>query len=249
MKSKMDEKKVDNQIDVEKSAAELDDKAISTDNAPQNDAQSAGQLGAQSDTGVTDETSGALGTSGTGSNETPQNIMGKTASGMLWKFCEKIGSQVMLLIIQIVLARLLMPEEYGLVGLLTIFISISDVFILQGLTTAHKQNKNADDTDFSSVFYANIVISVVLYAILFAVSPLVAKFYKEPALTSIMRVLSLNIIIGAIPAVHNAVLSRNLDFRKSFFRNISNVLTQGVVGISLAFLGWGAWSMVFSKIA
>ncbi|MBE5750973.1 MAG: GNAT family N-acetyltransferase [Clostridiales bacterium] len=181
--------------------------------------------------------------------ENQNQIAKKTVNGMFWKFLEKIFSQGIQLIIQIVLARLLLPEEYGLVGLLAIFISISDVFILQGLTTALIQKKNADETDFSSVFIANIIISLLLYGILFAIAPFVARFYHEPKLKELMRVLSLNVIIGAIPAVHNAILSKELDFRKSFYRNISNVLTQGIVGIALAILGWGAWAMVYSKLA
>lgn len=178
-----------------------------------------------------------------------KTVARQTVNGMVWKFFEKIGAQMMQLIIQVVLARLLLPEEYGLVGLLTIFISISDVFILQGLTTALIQKKNADDMDFSSVFFANIFMSLILYGVLFALAPVIASFYNQPSLINITRVLSLNIIIGAFPAVHNAILSRELDFRKSFFRNIANVLTQGIVGITLACLGWGAWSMVFSKVS
>ena len=96
-----------------------------------------------------------------------QNLQKQALGGMVWKFLEKICGQGMQLVIQIVLARLLMPEEYGLVGLLTIFITISDVFILQGLTTALIQKKDADEKDYSSVFFANIVISCVLYGILF----------------------------------------------------------------------------------
>lgn len=176
-------------------------------------------------------------------------LLKRTSNGMMWKFLEKISSQGMQLIIQIVLARLLLPEEYGLIGLLSIFITISDVFILQGLTTALIQKKNADDLDYSSVYFANILISLFLYVILFLTAPVIADFYKESALIGIMRVLSLNVVIGAFPAVHNAILSRNLDFKKSFFRNISNAITQGIVGISLALCGAGAWAMVFSKIS
>lgn len=177
-----------------------------------------------------------------------QNLQKRALGGMAWKFLEKICGQGMQLVIQIVLARLLLPEEYGIVGLLTIFITISDVFILQGLTTALIQKKNADEIDFSSVFFANIVMSVVLYIILFCAAPLIADFYNEPALTSIMRVLSLNVVVGAFAAVPNAILSRQLDFKKSFFRNISNVSVQGVVGVTFALLGSGAWSMVYSKV-
>ena len=99
--------------------------------------------------------------------EKNSEIKSLTLMGMLWKFMEKVGSQFIQLIIQIVLARLLLPEEYGLIGLLTIFISISDVFISQGLTTALIQKENADDLDFSSVFFANIIASGVIYFILY----------------------------------------------------------------------------------
>lgn len=173
----------------------------------------------------------------------------KVANGLIWKFFEKIGSQGMQIIIQIIIARILMPDEYALVGLITIFITISDVFIMQGFTTALIQKKNVDETEYSSVFYANLIMSVILYAILWFVAPFVANFYASRELTLIMRVLSINVIIGAIPAVHNAVLSRNLEFRKTFYRNIFNTITQGLIGISMAVLGFGVWSMVYSKIA
>ena len=173
----------------------------------------------------------------------------KTVSGVFWKLLENVSTQGMQVVIQIILARLILPEEYGLVGLLGIFISVSDVFIKQGLTTALIQKADADETDFSSVFIANILVSLALYCVLFLIAPYVALFYKVPSLTSIMRVLSLNVVIGGLSAVHNAVLSKNLDFKKSFFRNTSNTLTQGVVGIALAMYGYGAWSVVFSKIA
>ncbi len=177
------------------------------------------------------------------------SLSDKFKYGMIWKLAEKIGAQVMQLIIQIVLARILMPDEYGLVGLLSVFIALSDVFILQGLTTALIQKKDPDSVDYSSVFYVNIAVSVLLYTLLFLIAPFVADFYDDVRLVDIMRVLSFNVVIGAFPAVHNAILSRNLDFKKSFFRNISNTVTQGVVGITLALSGFGAWSMVFSKLS
>lgn len=173
----------------------------------------------------------------------------RALSGMVWKLAEKIGMQGMQFVIQIVLARLLMPSEYGIIGLLTIFITVSDVFILQGFTTALIQRKNADDLDFSSVFFANIVVSLVIYIVLFLIAPFVEAFYNMPKLTSFMRILSLNVVFGAIGAVHNAILSRNLDFKKSFYRNTINVITQGAVGIGFAICGFGAWSLVFSKIS
>lgn len=173
----------------------------------------------------------------------------RVVKGAIWKLAEKFGMNLMQIVIQIVLARLLLPEDYGIIGLLAIFISISDVFLLQGFTTALIQKKDADEVDFSSVFFANIIMSLVIYAVLFAIAPLVSDFYNLPQLNAIMRVLSLNIIIGAFCAVHNAIISRNLEFKLSFVRNVANTATQGIVGIFMACNGFGVWSLVISKIA
>lgn len=124
-----------------------------------------------------------------------ESFKDKVAEGLIWKFMEKIGAQGMQLIIQIVIARVLMPDEYALVGLITVFITISDVFILQGFTTALIQKKRTDNIDYSSVFYANVIMAFVLYVVLWCIAPCVAKFYASSELTSIMRVLSINVFI------------------------------------------------------
>lgn len=178
-----------------------------------------------------------------------QSLKDRAVGGAIWKLSEKLGMQLMQIVIQIVLARLLMPEDYGIIGLLTIFINISDVFILQGFTTALIQKKDADELDSSSVFYANFVMSVIIYAVFYAISPIAAKFYKTPQLCSVMRVMSVNIIVGAFCSVHNAIVSKRLQFKISFIRNIANTITQGIVGISMACFGFGVWSLVGSKIA
>jgi O-antigen/teichoic acid export membrane protein len=130
-----------------------------------------------------------------------------------------------------------------------VFITLSDVFIKQGFTTALIQKKDADKLDMSSVFYANIGLSILLYAVFYFTAPFIAEFYKEPRLTSIMRVLCLNVIIGATSAVHDAIMSKNLEFKKSFVRSLSNTVTNGIVGIILAFSGFGVWSLVYSRLA
>ena len=142
-----------------------------------------------------------------------QNLKERAIGGAIWKFAEKLGMQMMQIVIQIVLARILLPEDYGIIGLLSIFINISDVFILQGFTTALIQKKDADELDYSSVFFANLTMSAVIYIIFYAISPAVAKFYNTPQLCRVMRVLSLNIIVGAFCAVHNAIVSKNHSLR------------------------------------
>ena len=178
-----------------------------------------------------------------------QSLKERAVGGAIWKLAEKLGMQMMQIAIQIVLARLLLPEDYGIIGLLSIFINISDVFISQGFTTALIQKKDADELDYSSVFFANMILSVTIYGIFYAISPAVAVFYKTPQLCSVMRVMSLNIIVGGFCAVHNAIISKTLQFKLSFMRNIANTITQGVVGIGMACFGGGVWSLVVAKIA
>ena len=178
-----------------------------------------------------------------------ESLRQQAVGGAVWKFSEKFGVQLMQIVIQIILARLLSPDDYGMIGLLTIFINISDVFLLQGFTTALIQKKEADELDFASVYFANLLGSVLLYGVFFWMAPYVALFYDQPQLTQLMRVLSLNVIIGAFCAVHNAIVSKKLAFRLSFMRNIASTLTQGLVGVVMAFAGGGAWSLVGSRLA
>ena len=173
----------------------------------------------------------------------------KSKTGIIWKLFEKSSIQVASMVIQIILARILLPEDYGIIAYLTIFIALSDTFIKQGLTTALIREKNTDDRDFSSVFYANLAISFIIYGILYLIAPYISIFYNEPRLTSIMRVLSLQVIIGAFGSVHEAVMSRNLEFRKNFVRSLANVIVYGVSGVIFAYLGFGVWSLVLSRLA
>lgn len=180
-------------------------------------------------------------------NET--NLKQSATSGLLWKLVEKGGTQIIQFIVSLILARLISPEEYGIVGLLTIFIALSDIIIQQGLVTALIQKKNTTELDYSSVFWVNFLFSIFIYIILYLIAPLIAEFYNEQALISIMRVISLNVIIGSLSSVHYTILVKKLDFKKSFFRGLSNTITYGLIGIVLGSLGFGAWSLVFARIA
>lgn len=177
-----------------------------------------------------------------------EELKNKSKFGFIWKLFEKSGVQIASMVIQIVLARLLLPDDYGIIAYLTLFINLSDVFIKQGLTTALIQKKNSDDKDFSSVFYANIVFSVLLYAILYFSAPYVSIFYNEPRLTSVMRILSLQVVIGALGSVHEAIMSRNLQFKKSFIRGLANIIVYGASGIAFAYLGLGVWALVYGRL-
>lgn len=179
---------------------------------------------------------------------TDRNLKIRAVQGTFWKILEKAGVQAVQLVIQIILARMLEPEAYGVIGLTSVFIAVSDVFLQQGLTMGLIQKKDADERDYSSVFYANLFLSAVIYVILYLLSPAIAWFYQNPDLVMIMRVLSVNVVTGAVCAVHQAILSKELAFQKSFVRGLFTVLVQGAAGIYLAYRGFGVWALVISKV-
>lgn len=172
------------------------------------------------------------------------NLTQQTVSGVIWKFAERIGAQVVTLIVSIILARILLPEDYGVVAIVTIFITICDVFVSSGFGSALIQKKNADDIDFSSVFYASIVISLALYAIVFFAAPLISSFYDNELLTSVLRVMGIRVPVAAINSVQQAYVSRKMEFKKFFFATLVGTIVSGAVGIWMAYNGYGIWSLV-----
>lgn len=137
-------------------------------------------------------------------------------SGFLWRFFERCGAQGVTLIVSIVLARLLDPEVYGTISLIVVFLTVLEVFVDSGLGNALIQKQNADNRDFSSVFYFNILFSVVLYVIMFCASPWIARFYNNDSLISYIRVLSLSLLISGVKNVQVAYVSRNMLFKLFF---------------------------------
>lgn len=178
-----------------------------------------------------------------------QNLNRRAFSGVMWKFSEQAGVQLAQLVTNITLARILEPEDFGTIGILTIFMAVSDVFIQQGFTTALIQKKGTSELDYSSVFYANMGLAAVIYGILYVSAPWISDFYGEQQLTKMLRILSISTVIGSFSTVQLAILSKTLDFRKSFFRGLSSTLAHGAVGIVLARSGFGVWSLVYSRIA
>lgn len=172
----------------------------------------------------------------------------KVISSLFWKFAERIGAQGVNLIVSIILARLLSPDDYGLVALTTIFITISNVFIEKGFGTALIQKKDADDLDFSSVFYTNIVTSVILYIVIFFATPLIAKFYSNEKLVPVLRVLSITVLISGIKSVQNAYVSRKMIFKKFFISTSIGTVVSAIVGICMAYNGYGVWALVTQQL-
>ena len=178
-----------------------------------------------------------------------ETLKARVLSGLFWKFSERIGVYGIHLAIQILLARLLFPKDYALVALITVVLTVADVLVHSGFGVALVQKKDVDDVDLSSAFYLSLGSSVVLYGALFAVAPWFAEYYQEPALVAILRVQALTLPVGAFRSIQTAVLTRNMLFRKSFFTGLGGVLTTGGVGVTMAWLGYGVWALVFSQLA
>ncbi len=172
----------------------------------------------------------------------------KTLTNLIWRFLERCGSQGITFIVSIILARLLDPEVYGTIALVTVFTAIMQVFVDSGLGNALIQKKDADDTDFSTVFYFNIVICTLLYAVMFFAAIPIAMFYENMELVPIIRVLSITLIISGVRNVQQAYVSKNLIFKKFFFSTIGGTIGSAVVGIAMAYLGYGVWALVGQQI-
>ncbi|MBE6708978.1 MAG: lipopolysaccharide biosynthesis protein [Ruminococcaceae bacterium] len=168
----------------------------------------------------------------------------KVFSNFIWRFLERCGAQGIAFIVSIVLARILDPSVYGTVALVTVFTAILQVFIDSGMGNALIQKKNADDLDFSTVFYYNLAMCLLLYGILFFASPLIAKFYETPELTSIIRVLGLTVVVSGIKNIQQAYVSRNMMFKRFFFATLGGTIGAAVIGIIMAYNGFGVWALV-----
>ena len=176
------------------------------------------------------------------------NVKEKVISSLIWKMMERIGTQGVQFVVQLILARLLLPEDYGILAITTIFISIANVFIQTGFTTSIVQKKEIDEEYTSSMFYLMLIIAIILYMVLFLISPIIASFYNEPRITPIIRILGISLIFGAITSVQNAILSRNMQFKKYFYSSILGIIFSGTVGIILAYIGLGVWALVAQQL-
>lgn len=166
------------------------------------------------------------------------------ASNFLWRFAERISARGVALLVSIILARILEPTVYGTVALVTVFTAILQVFADSGMGNALIQKKDADDLDFSSVFYFNLAAGLLLYLVMFAAAPAIGAFYDRPDLVPVVRILSLTLIIYGVKNVQQAYVSRNLLFRKFFFATLGGTIGAGIIGILMAYRGYGVWALV-----
>ncbi len=169
--------------------------------------------------------------------------------GMIWKFVERISSQGVSFVLSVILARLLMPEEYGLVAMINIFIVFANVFVTSGFTSALIQKKDADDIDFSTIFYCTLVTSILMYGIIYLVSPVIASFYNMPELCLLTRVYALSLVITSYQTIQQAYISRHLLFKKTFVSTFIGTLVSGCIGVAMAYNGFGVWALVVQYIS
>jgi teichuronic acid exporter len=165
-----------------------------------------------------------------------------------WIFLEKFGSQLIRFFVSILLARVLSPEDFGLIAMITIVISVGQSLKDSGMTQSLIRSKTITDVDYSTVFYSNIAFSIAIYLIIYAVAPLIAKFYGQEELTIITRVLSVQIIIQSVSAIQIARLTKSMNFKRQLLVQLPSFVVSGIVGIYLAYNGFGVWSLVYMTL-
>lgn len=168
---------------------------------------------------------------------------------MLWSAVDKIAVQAGQFVIGIILARLLTPEDFGLIGMLSIFIAISQAFTDSGLEKGLIQKKDREEVDFSTVFIFNFVVSLLFYVMLFLAAPLIADFFEKPELVALTRVLTLIIVVDSLAIVQRARLSIDIDFKTFAKVRVASVVIGGILGIYYAYQGYGVWALVIQTLS
>lgn len=177
-----------------------------------------------------------------------QSLKNKTAKGVIWSSVERFSVQGVQFLVMLVIARLLDPKDFGLVGMLAIFLAVAQSLIDSGFSQALIRKQDRTETDNSTVFYFNIVVSVLLYLILYAIAPWVADFYSESQLCNLMRVLCLVVIINSFAVVQRAIYTASINFKAQAKASFIAALVSGVVGVLLAYQGYGVWTLVWQQL-
>lgn len=175
-------------------------------------------------------------------------MQSKVLSNVAWRFAERVGAQGVKLVLEIILARLLLPDDYGLVAIVTVLITILNVFVDSGLGNALIQKKDADDVDFSTVFWFNIVSCIIIYILLFIAAPLFSNLYHRDELTMLIRILGLQVIISGVKNIQQAYISKTMQFKRFFFATLSGTIGAAAIGIVMAYNGFGVWSLVVQQV-
>lgn len=177
-----------------------------------------------------------------------ESLKKKTVNGMIWSSIERFSVQGIQFLVMIIMARLLTPKDYGLVGMVAIFIAVAQSLVDSGFSQALIRKQNRTEIDNSTVFYFNIVVGTLLYLILFTIAPLVADFYDSPELTALMRVVCLSVIFNSLVVVQRALLTVNIDFKTQAKTSLTAAIVSGVIGISMAYSGFNYWSIVTQQL-
>ena len=178
-----------------------------------------------------------------------ENLKEKTAKGVKWGFIDNLGGTGILAVVNLVLARLLTPQEFGIVGMTSIFITLSTSLVDSGFTGALTRKKTVDEKDLNTVFYFNLLTSLALYLILFFAAPLIADFFSQPILVHVVRILGLSLIVTALSIVQKVILVRKLDFRTQAIVSVVSAVLSGTAGIWMATAGSGLWSLVVMQLS
>ena len=177
-----------------------------------------------------------------------ESLKQKTVKGVFWSSVERFSVQGIQFLVMIIMARLLTPKDYGLVGMVAIFIAVAQSLVDSGFSQALIRKQNRTETDNSTVFYFNIVVGILLYFILFAIAPWVADFYDSPELTALMRVICLSVVFNSLVVVQRALLTVNIDFKTQAKASLTAAIVSGVVGIGMAYSGFSYWSIVAQQL-
>lgn len=177
-----------------------------------------------------------------------QNLKDKTVKGTIWSGIDNVAQIGVTFIVSIVLARLLTPDDYGLIGIITIFTAVCTVLINGGFTTALIRKKDITDEDYNTAFVVNLALSLLLYALIFLCSPLIAKFFGRAELIDLTRVSSLGMIVGALAIVQQTRLTKRIDFKTQAKITIIASVVSGIIGIVMALLGFGVWALVAQQL-
>ena len=172
----------------------------------------------------------------------------RVVTNFFWRFFERCGAQGVSFIVSIVLARLIEPEAYGTIALVTVFSTILQVFVDSGMANALIQKKDVDDLDFSTVFFFNVIVCFFLYLLIFVAAPFIASFYRQPELEAVIRVLCLTVVISGIRNVQQAYVSKMMQFKRFFFATVGGTVVSAIIGIVLAYLGFGVWALVVQQV-
>jgi len=177
------------------------------------------------------------------------SIKKKFVSGVVWETIGRFTALGIQFLVTIIIARILIPEEFGVVGLLTVFIALGQILLDSGFSQALIQKKDASEIDLSSVYFLNMLVGVLIYLILFFVSPFIAEFYSIPELTAYARVLFLIIPINSFGLIQNVIIQKELTFKKTATANVVSAVFSGIVGIGMAYSDFGVWALVGQQVS